>query len=67
MELYCHFCGMSKFRSSHLRASDLSRSLLLLFPVRCINCGKRRYAFVNRFLKLRSERKARHKMNRGTS
>jgi hypothetical protein len=67
MEIYCHFCGLSKFRTSRFRRSDLSHSLLLQFPVRCLNCGQRTYASLSQFRKLRSARKTRRKENRGTN
>jgi hypothetical protein len=61
METRCHFCGQSKFRASHFRSRDLGQSLLLRFPVRCLNCGQRTYASLSQFRKLRSARKARRR------
>jgi hypothetical protein len=67
MEIYCHFCGSSKFRASHFRFGppDLSQSLVLRFPVRCLNCGQRSYASFTKVLKLRSARKGRQRESRG--
>jgi len=59
MEDYCYFCGSSEFRTSHFRPSDLPHSLVLRFPVRCLNCGQRTYASLSQFRKLRVARKAR--------
>jgi DNA-directed RNA polymerase subunit N (RpoN/RPB10) len=36
-------------------------------PVRCMTCGERDYAPLSLILKLRSERKARHRESRSTA
>jgi hypothetical protein len=40
----CRLCYSSKFRCSHIRANEILKLLSLQFPVRCRNCGKRRFA-----------------------
>jgi hypothetical protein len=37
----CPYCGTPKFRTSHVRFSDLPRLALLQFPVRCRLCRER--------------------------
>jgi hypothetical protein len=66
MALYCHACGLSKFRASHFRfqLSDLWRLLLLRLPVRCMICGERSYASISQIHKLRH---LRHRENCGTT
>lgn len=64
MATYCRTCGLSNFRTSRLRASDLSRLLLLRLPVRCLNCDERAFTSLNQFLKVRRARKARHRAHR---
>lgn len=65
MELHCHFCGLSKFRTSHFRfhPADLSRLLLLLrLPVRCLNCDERTFIPIRRYLEVRRVRRARRRV-----
>lgn len=40
----CRLCYSSKFRRSHVRPDDFWKLLQLHYPVRCLNCGKRRFA-----------------------
>ncbi len=67
MELYCRLCGFLDFRISRFRfhAPDLSRLLLLHLPVRCVSCDQRAFLFFPHFLKLRNERRMRHKERDG--
>ena len=67
MEPCCYFCGSSKFRASRFRSTDLPQALLLQFPVRCRRCGRRTYAPLSEFLKLRSARKSRQREERGAN
>jgi hypothetical protein len=40
----CRLCHSSKFRPSRIRPNEFWKLLQLQFPVRCRNCGKRRFA-----------------------
>lgn len=40
----CPICDSTKLRTSHLRAMDFPRLLLLRYPVRCLRCRERQYA-----------------------
>jgi hypothetical protein len=64
MELHCHFCGLSKFRTSHFRfhPADLSRLLLLRLPVRCLNCDERTFTSIRQYLEVRRVRRARRRV-----
>ena len=53
----CVFCGNSGFRRSRLRITDVLRLLLLRYPVRCIRCGQRQYAFIRTALSARPPRR----------
>lgn len=44
MSLYCHECGSTEVRVSHLRLVDAVRIIALQYPVRCRNCRHRWYA-----------------------
>ncbi|MGD0800824.1 MAG: hypothetical protein ABR906_05870 [Terracidiphilus sp.] len=61
MATYCRTCGLSNFRTSRFRVSDLSQLFILRLPVRCLNCDERAFTSVMQFIKLRSARKARHR------
>lgn len=69
MTIYCRTCGFRDFRTSHFRfrTQDLAHLLQLRMPVRCMTCGERDYAPLSLILKLRSERKARHRESRSTA
>jgi hypothetical protein len=69
MAIYCRFCGLSNFRTSHLRfrTFDLSRLLVLRLPVRCLACDERAFTSLSQFLKVRDASRARHRENRGTT
>jgi hypothetical protein len=67
MANYCLSCGLSSFRTSRFRPSDLAQLLCLRLPVRCTNCYERAFTFLPQFLKLRKERKARHKEHSSTA
>ena len=63
MTIDCCVCGFLKFRTSRFRfrSSDLSQLLLMLLPVRCLNCDERTFASVSQFLSLRRAHTARHR------
>jgi hypothetical protein len=42
----CRSCGSQEFRLSHLRRGDLSRLLILRYPIRCKICKERDFAFL---------------------
>ena len=42
----CNSCGASEFRTSHLRTSDLGKLLTLRYPIRCLVCKERGFAFM---------------------
>lgn len=44
MSLFCHECGSSDLRTSHLRPRDVMRLLAMKYPVRCRMCKARVYA-----------------------
>lgn len=67
MAVYCRLCGLSNFRTSRFRSSDLFQLPFLRLPVRCLNCDERAYVSVSQFLKLRQVRKARHRERHGTT
>jgi len=58
--MHCYECGSSQIRTSKFRASDISRLMVLRFPVRCRSCGERDFASLLQVSKIRKEAKARH-------
>lgn len=47
MDKNCDACGSTRFRVSRFRVSDVPRLFILRYPVRCIACHKRTYAFLS--------------------
>ena len=43
--MFCTYCYSNEFHRSRIRPWDLPLLLLLLRPVRCKLCGKRKYIF----------------------
>ena len=43
MSISCHSCGLSEFRTSRFRLSDLLHLLILRYPVRCHACHERSF------------------------
>jgi hypothetical protein len=54
MSMACRNCGVWNFRLSRFRRTDLSRVLLLQYPVRCRECLERDHAFILDVFKLKS-------------
>jgi hypothetical protein len=44
MSLFCHECGSTDLRTSHLRPRDYIRLMIMKYPVRCRTCMARTYA-----------------------
>lgn len=55
MAKHCPICSESNFRLSRLRAEDFWRLVLLMYPVRCLDCLQRSYAFLPTALLYRSQ------------
>jgi len=55
MELRCLDCGSTQFRRAHLRASDLTKLVLVRFPVRCAVCYARRFASIFTVLSIKQK------------
>jgi hypothetical protein len=53
----CRSCGSQEFRISHLRRADLSRLLVLRYPIRCKICKERDFTYLGTALSLRHKRK----------
>jgi hypothetical protein len=60
----CMICGSTKIRISRLRSSDLSRLLILQYPVRCRACYERFYVGIPLALNLRWNGKILHREER---
>ena len=60
----CKQCGSTKFRTSHLRGSDVSRLFQLRYPVRCRACQERDYAAIPVAFGLFRAEQARHRERR---
>jgi hypothetical protein len=59
----CVECGLSSFRLSRFRWSDLERLALLQYPVRCRNCRRRTFAGLPLALALYQARRAKRKVS----
>jgi hypothetical protein len=46
MEIHCHDCGSTQIRRSRLRLSDLKKLVLLRYPIRCVACYTRGFAWI---------------------
>lgn len=53
----CTTCYSAIFRLSRVRVKDLPRLLILMYPVRCIECFRRSYVFLPVALRLKTTRK----------
>ena len=42
--IQCQFCSGQSFRRSTLRSDDIGQILLMRYPVRCADCGRRQLA-----------------------
>jgi hypothetical protein len=61
----CNLCGSTTFRLSRLRLSDLPRTAIFQYPVRCRNCYKRTFTSLLFALKVGYEDKLRHRERQG--
>jgi hypothetical protein len=59
----CVECGLSSFRLSRFRWSDLERLALLQYPVRCRNCRRRTFAGLPLALALYQARRAKRNVS----
>jgi hypothetical protein len=59
----CVECGLSSFRLSRFRWSDLERLALLQYPVRCRNCRRRTFAGLPLALALYQARRAKRRVS----
>lgn len=50
---HCRVCDSTKFRLSSLRPGDVFRMLILQYPIRCMECGKRNTVLLPLALKYR--------------
>jgi len=57
MVLHCSMCQSTRFRLSRIRGSDFFHLCVLFYPVRCLECLGRSYAFLPVALMLRSHRR----------
>jgi hypothetical protein len=57
----CPYCGNPKFRTSHVRLSDIPRLALLQFPVRCRLCRERFHIGMSLALHLKQSERVRER------
>lgn len=55
----CEGCGSKRLRLSHYRFKDISKALVLHFPVRCQLCRMRSYVPIASAIQIRREHRAR--------
>ena len=60
----CDLCGLSSFRTSKFRPSDVPRLLYFQLPVRCRECSERYYAGILQVMQLRQTQKIRRENER---
>jgi hypothetical protein len=53
----CPMCFSTSFRLSKLRRGDVLRLLLLVYPIRCLECYERSFVFLPIALKLKGARR----------
>jgi hypothetical protein len=46
MRKHCSACCSSSFRLSKFRKGDVLRLLLLMYPIRCLECYRRSFVFL---------------------
>jgi len=56
----CRLCGLSDFRVSRFRSTDLSHLFAFQYPVRCRKCGIRDYTSLLEAIKFKRESVKRH-------
>ena len=44
--IHCRYCYSAQFRLSTFRFKDLARLLVLLYPLRCLECSRRKFVFL---------------------
>jgi hypothetical protein len=57
MRKRCPMCFSNSFRLSKLRRGDVLRLLLLMYPIRCLECHWRSFAFLPLAMKFKPTRK----------
>jgi len=57
MRKRCPMCYSNGFRLSKLRRGDVLRLLLLMYPIRCLECHRRSFVFLPLALKFKPARR----------